>query len=176
MYVNSSKKLNTKCQVVFKANCIQRNIVQYTFHVTDIGRSFNCETGCTGRRYSPPPSPFRQNFEPRATPLSSNTSQIFLIALWPARATTKISLAAPRYSLEDPVVWGFLRGVWVTKQSTYLLTYSMVQSPSWAANWFAASQEIPRILRNPKIHYRTHKRPPHVSILGKHPACECLLT
>ena len=43
----------------------------------------------------------------------------------------------------------------------------MVQSPSWAANWFAASQEIPRISRNPKIHYRTHKRPPPVSILGQ---------
>ena len=41
----------------------------------------------------------------------------------------------------------------------------MVHSPSWAANWFAASQEIPRISRNPKIHYRTHKRPPSVSIL-----------
>jgi hypothetical protein len=26
---------------------------------------------------------------------------------------------------------------------TYLLTYSMQQSPSWEANWFAASQEIP---------------------------------
>ena len=41
---------------------------------------------------------------------------------------------------------------------TYLFTYSVVQSPSWAANWFAASQEIPRISRNPKVHYRTHKR------------------
>jgi hypothetical protein len=29
-----------------------------------------------------------------------------------------------------------------------------VQSPSWAANWFAASQEIPRISRNQKVHYR----------------------
>ena len=48
-----------------------------------------------------------------------------------------------------------------------LLTYSMVQSPSWEANWFAASQEIPRISRNPKAHYRTHKRPPPVSILGQ---------
>ena len=43
----------------------------------------------------------------------------------------------------------------------------MVQSPSWEANWFTASQEIPRISRNPKVHYRTHKRPPPVSILGQ---------
>ena len=50
---------------------------------------------------------------------------------------------------------------------TYLLTYSMVQSPSWEANWSAASQEFPHISRNPKVHYRTHKRPPAVSILGQ---------
>ena len=43
----------------------------------------------------------------------------------------------------------------------------MVQSPSWEANWFAASEEIPRILSNPKVHYRTHKRPPPVPILGQ---------
>ena len=43
----------------------------------------------------------------------------------------------------------------------------MVQSPSWEANWFAASQEIPRISRKPKVHYRTHKRPPPVSILDQ---------
>ena len=48
-----------------------------------------------------------------------------------------------------------------------LLTYSEVQSPSWEANWFAASQEIPRISWNPKVHYRTHKRPPPVPILGQ---------
>jgi len=48
-----------------------------------------------------------------------------------------------------------------------LLTYSMVQSPSWEANWFAASQEIPRISRNPKVHYNAHKRPPLISILGQ---------
>ena len=43
----------------------------------------------------------------------------------------------------------------------------MVQSPSWEANWFTASQEIPRISRNPKVHYRTHKRPPPFPILGQ---------
>ena len=42
-----------------------------------------------------------------------------------------------------------------------------MQSPSWEANRFAASPEILRISRNPKVHYRTHKRPPPVSILGQ---------
>jgi hypothetical protein len=48
-----------------------------------------------------------------------------------------------------------------------LLTHPTVQSPSWEANCFAASQEIPRNSRNPKVHYRTHKCPPPVSILGQ---------
>ena len=43
----------------------------------------------------------------------------------------------------------------------------MAQGPSWEANWFAASQEILRISRNLKFHYRTHKLPPPVSILGQ---------
>ena len=49
----------------------------------------------------------------------------------------------------------------------YRVRYSMVQSPSWEANWFAASQEIPRISQNPKVHYRTHKCPPPVPTLGQ---------
>jgi hypothetical protein len=49
----------------------------------------------------------------------------------------------------------------------YLLTYSMEQSPSWEANLSAASQEIPCILLNPKVHYRIHKCSPPVSIMGQ---------
>jgi len=45
-------------------------------------------------------------------------------------------------------------------RNTYLLTYSMEQSPSWEANWFSASQEIPPILWNSKVHYRFFKCPP----------------
>ena len=38
-------------------------------------------------------------------------------------------------------------------EQAYLLTYllnSMVQSPFWEANWFAASQEIPLIFMEPE--------------------------
>ena len=49
---------------------------------------------------------------------------------------------------------------------TYLLTYSMQHSPSWEANRFTASQEIPGILCNPKVQYRIHKCPPHAPILS----------
>ena len=56
---------------------------------------------------------------------------------------------------------------WMWPWLLYWLTDCKVQSPSWAANWFAASQEIPHISRNPKVHYRTHRRPPPVSILGQ---------
>ena len=38
----------------------------------------------------------------------------------------------------------------------YLLTYSLNQSPSCEADWFSASQEIPRILWNPNVHYHIH--------------------
>ena len=38
----------------------------------------------------------------------------------------------------------------------------MEQSPSWETNRFSASQEIPFILRNPKVHYHIHNSQPPV--------------
>jgi hypothetical protein len=43
----------------------------------------------------------------------------------------------------------------------------MKQSPSGEDNMFLASQEILRILRNPKVNYRIHNSPPPVLTLSQ---------
>ena len=67
--------------------------------------------------------------------------------------------------IQEIFLLNFRSNVWHSPVD--LLTHSTVQNPSWEANCFAASQEIPRISRNPNVHYRTHKLPPPVFILGQ---------
>ena len=43
----------------------------------------------------------------------------------------------------------------------------MQQSPSWEANRFSASQEIPHILWNPTVHYSIDNSPPPIPILSQ---------
>jgi hypothetical protein len=47
----------------------------------------------------------------------------------------------------------------------------MEQTQSWEANSHLASQEIPRLLSNPKLHYRVHKSQPLVPILSQTQGC-----
>ena len=56
-----------------------------------------------------------------------------------------------------------------SRMHIYLLfTYLLHGAESFLRNYLVCScQEFPRISRNLKVHYRTHKRPPTLSILGQ---------
>ena len=70
-----------------------------------------------------------------------------------------------RISLITGFIFQLKNNILRTNILTYLLTaWSRVLLEKLTG--FAANQEIPRILWNPKIHYRTHKRPPPILILN----------
>ena len=84
--------------------------------------------------------------------------------------TDNTSNYADRVLLLPEGSWVLYGQLSLFQQNTYLLTYSVEQNPSWEANQFSVSQEIPYILWNLKVHYRIHKCPTLVPILSQlHP-------
>ena len=94
---------------------------------------------------------------------------------WAKTAETTLLVTDPTLQRWVDNTWGTLEQLTLLQPhiGKYLLTHSMEQSHSWEANRFAASPKIPRILWNPKVHYRIHKCPPPVPILSQLDPVHC---
>ena len=73
---------------------------------------------------------------------------------------------SPDLTQLDLCLWDWMKSEVYKREGDYLLIpWSRVLLEKLTS--FAANQEIPCILWNPKVHYPTHKRPPPVLIMGQ---------
>ena len=91
-----------------------------------------------------------------------------IYSVFPSGMTSHSKIAQFNWECIAPLRQTTESNISYRRVNTYsLCTYSMEQSPSWEANRFSASPEIPRISWNPKVHYCIHNCPPPVPILNQ---------
>ena len=160
MYVPRISRYITLCHVIYSYS------VRYfpRFHVTAVGlgtyHPLTRGSACVSKRRCHSPKTQRYTSE------DLNFQKLNLVSPWMNIGHTCVHHSTSS-GLCEAIAWLYLRLSLFRCLRTYVLTYSMEQSPSWEANQFAASQEIPRILWNPNVHYLIHKCPPPVPILSQ---------
>ena len=85
---------------------------------------------------------------------------------WQWRGLGPIGVVKPQKKVQETmrsIKYKYLLSDWLTN----LPKNSIWQKPFWESNSFSASQEIPCILCNPKVHYRIHNSPPPVPVFSQ---------